>query len=131
MTGEATYRDAAAFVEVALGWSERHAGAGFAAPLLDSATVDHPSPPCPSTSASVYGLDVDPAVTALTQTTLPGVQSLTVPSHRPAVVGDRAAETINAFTVLTPSFGRRARVLKRRVRPTPSPAGVAVFTRVR
>jgi hypothetical protein len=103
-TGKATYREAAKFVGAARGWSERYAGAGFEQPVLDFGAgwgritrflLAH----LPATS--VYALDVDPAMTALTQVTLPGVQSLTVPPYPPAILRDGAAGTITAFSVFS------------------------------
>ena len=102
-SGEAVYREAATFVRVAREWSEKH-GSGLAGPALDFGSgwgriirflLAH------LPASSVYALDVDPAMTALTQATLPGVQSLTVDSIPPTALRDGLAGTVTAFSVFS------------------------------
>ena len=96
-SGEEVYRQAAAFVTLV-------ARFGIVGPALDFGSgwgricrflLAHVPP------ASLYALDVDPAMTALTQATLPGVQSLTVTESPPTVLRDSTAATVTAFSVFT------------------------------
>ena len=50
---------------------------------------------------SIYAIDVDPQMTALLNTTLPGVNAMTVPAMPPTVLADASIEAAVAFSVFS------------------------------
>jgi len=97
------YQEAASFTGVAREWSMKHSttnqkrvvdfGAGWGRIcrflLADTAPRD------------LYALDVDPAMTALTQVSLPGVQALTVDAMPPTLLEDGSIGMATAFSVFS------------------------------
>lgn len=102
----AAYTEAASFVRVADGWSDRHRNRKLVAsdPIVDfgcgwgrisRALLAHVRP------KALYALDVDVQMTALVNSTLPGVNALTVAPFPPTVLRDNVADTFFAFSVFS------------------------------
>ena len=100
------YSEAASFVRVADQWSNEHRGSGLASA---SAVIDfgsgwgrisrmllaHVAP------ARLYAVDVDQGMTTLVNTTLPGVNAMTVQPFPPTVLRDGMADAVLAFSVFS------------------------------
>lgn len=100
------YAEAATFVRVADEWSQRHRGRGLrsSASVVDFGsgwgrisrfllTHVHPS--------ALYAVDVDLEMTALVNTTLPGVNAMTVSPRPPTALRGGIADSILAFSVFS------------------------------
>ena len=100
------FAEAASFVRVADQWSNRHRGRSLAnaSRVVDFGSgwgrisrflLAHVAP------SALYAIDVDVRMTALVNTTLPGVNAMTVAPLPPTVLRDEMAEAILAFSVFS------------------------------
>jgi hypothetical protein len=100
------YAEAASFVRVADEWSQRHRnrGLGSSANVVDFGSgwgrisrflLAHVPP------SALYAVDVDLEMTALVNTTLPGVNAMTVASMPPTVLRDSVTDSVLAFSVFS------------------------------
>jgi hypothetical protein len=100
------YAEAASFVRVADQWSGRHRGRGLATShlIVDFGSgwgrisrflLAHVRP------SSLLALDVDVLMTALVNSTLPGVNTMTVSSFPPTMLRDGIADAFFAFSVFS------------------------------
>jgi ubiquinone/menaquinone biosynthesis C-methylase UbiE len=103
---EDAYTEAASFVRIVDEWLIKHTKRGLGA---RSRVLDFGSgwgritrllltqvPP-----TSIYAVDVDPQMTALLNTTLPGVNALTVTALPPTVLADASIDSAVAFSVFS------------------------------
>lgn len=103
---EKAYNEAASFIEVADQFAAKHCGGGLAS--LER-VVDFGSGWGRITrmllarlpSQRIYALDVDHDMTALVNTTLPGVNAMTIRPEPPTVIGTAAAGGAVAFSVFS------------------------------
>jgi hypothetical protein len=102
----AAFGEAASFVSIADQWHRRHTGAGLSSL---SRCIDFGSGWGRITRmlltqmepTSIYALDVDSQMTALINTTLPGVNAITVPSAPPIPFADSSMNSALAFSVFS------------------------------
>jgi hypothetical protein len=103
---QAAFREAASFVSTADEWLNKHRGAPLAA---CGRSMDFGSgwgritrmlltqlPP-----TSIYAVDVDSQMTALVNSTLPGVNAITVDATPPTVLADQTIDVAFAFSVFS------------------------------
>jgi SAM-dependent methyltransferase len=76
----------------------------------------------------LYALDVDQGMTALVNTTLPGVNAITVGPEPPTVLGDGAVDAIVAFSVFSHLSGRAHATWAAEFGRILSPGGVVALT---
>jgi hypothetical protein len=100
------YSEAASFVRVAEEWSAKYLGRGLAGSkcIVDFGSgwgrisrllLGHVAP------QNLYAIDVDLDMTALVNSTLPGVNTMTVNPMPPSVLRDGVTDTVVAFSVFS------------------------------
>jgi ubiquinone/menaquinone biosynthesis C-methylase UbiE len=130
---ESAYAEAETFVKVADEFAAKHARGGFAS--LDR-IVDFGSgwgritrtllEKVPATK--VHALDVDSQMTALVNTTLPGVNALTISPEPPTILGDASVDALVAFSVFSHLSGPAHEAWAREIGRVVAPGGFAAVT---
>ena len=130
---ENAYAEAETFVKVSDEFAAKHGRGGFAS--LDR-IVDFGSgwgritrtllAKVPATM--VHALDVDSQMTALVNTTLPGVNALTISPEPPTVLGDASVDALVAFSVFSHLSGQAHEAWAREIGRVVAPGGFAAVT---
>jgi ubiquinone/menaquinone biosynthesis C-methylase UbiE len=76
----------------------------------------------------LYAADVDPEMTALVNTTLPGINALTVTPHPPTVLGDASMDVAVAFSVFSHLSGDAHKAWAHEFGRVVKPGGVIAVT---
>ena len=130
---ESAYAEAEAFVKVTDEFAARHGCGGLAS--LDR-IVDFGSgwgritrtllATVPATK--LHALDVDSQMTALLNTTLPGVNALTISPQPPTILGDASVDAVVAFSVFSHLSGPAHEAWAREIGRVVKPGGFIAFT---
>jgi len=130
---ENAYAEAETFVKVADEFAAKHGRGGFAS--LER-IVDFGSgwgritrtllAKVPATK--VHALDVDAQMTALVNTTLPGVNALTISPKPPTILGDATVDALVAFSVFSHLSGPAHEAWARDIGRIVAPGGVVAIT---
>ncbi|MDP9094098.1 MAG: class I SAM-dependent methyltransferase [Actinomycetota bacterium] len=130
---EQAYAEAESFITVADQFSAKHGVGGFASM---ERIIDFGSGwgritrtlLARTTPTKIFALDVDHEMTALLNTTLPGVNALTISPHPPTVLGDATANGLVAFSVFSHLSGPAHEAWAREISRLITPGGVVAFT---
>jgi Methyltransferase domain len=130
---ETAYAEAETFVKVADQFAAKHAHGGFAS--LDR-IVDFGSgwgriartllAKVPATK--IHALDVDSQMTALVNTTLPGVNALTISPEPPTILGTASVDALIAFSVFSHLSGPAHEAWAREIGRVVAPGGFVAVT---
>jgi SAM-dependent methyltransferase len=130
---ESAYAEAETFLKVTDEFAARHGCRGFVS--LDR-IIDFGSgwgritrtllAKVPATK--IHALDVDSQMTALLNTTLPGVNALTVSPEPPTILGDASVDALVAFSVFSHLSGPAHEAWAREIGRVVAPGGFAAVT---
>jgi len=130
---ENAYAEAETFVNVADEFAAKHGRGGFASfdRIVDfgsgwgriTRTLLEKVP-----ATKVHALDVDSQMTALVNTTLPGVNALTISPEPPTILGDASVDALIAFSVFSHLSGPAHEAWAGEIGRVVAPGGVVAVT---